>query len=170
MSIEGKIALVTGANSGLGKATALGLAQTGVRVVMVCRDQIRGEAAQQEIIERSGNTSVDLLLADLSSQRSIRHLADTFRAKYTHLNLLINNAGAVFMQRALSVDGIEMSLAVNHLASFLLTNLLLDILKASTPTRIINVGTRINTSLHLDDMQFEKRPYRGYIITSLRSD
>ncbi|MBI5668405.1 MAG: SDR family oxidoreductase [Chloroflexi bacterium] len=161
MSIEGKITLVTGANSGLGKATTVGLAQMGAHVVMVCRDQVRGEAARQEIIERSGNTHVDLLMADLSSQQSIRQLVNTFRAKHAHLHLLINNAGAVFMRRTLSADAIEMSLAVNHLAPFLLTNLLLDTLKSSAPARIINVGTRIGTSLNLEDLQFEQRPYRG---------
>ncbi len=161
MSVEGKIALVTGANSRLGKATTLGLAQMGAHVVMVCRDQVRGKAAHQEIIERSGNTHIDLLMADLSSQQSIRQLVNTFRAKHTHLHLLINNAGAVFMQRRLSADGIEMSLAVNHLAPFLLTNLLLDTLKFSAPARIINVGTRISTALNLEDLQFKQRPYRG---------
>lgn len=158
-----KVALVTGANSGLGKATALGLARLGATVIMVCRDRSRGEAAKAEIIAASGNASVDLLLADLSSQQAIRQLAQDFKAKYARLHLLINNAGGVFYTRSTSADGLEYSLAFNHLAPFLLTNLLLDTLKASAPARIINVTTRPfrNSYLHFDDLQFEKRRYNG---------
>ena len=98
-SMQGKVCLITGANSGIGKATALGLAQMGATVVMVCRDHARGEEAQREIKMKSGNDDVDLLFADLSSQLSIRQLADTFRQRYPHLHVLINNAGAGFTQR-----------------------------------------------------------------------
>lgn len=162
-ALTDKVALVTGANSGLGKATALGLAKLGATVVMVCRSRERGAAAKAAIIAASGNSSVDLLLADLSSQQAIRQLAQDFKAKYAHLHLLINNAGGVFYTRSTSADGLEYSLAFNHLAPFLLTNLLLDTLKASAPARIINVTTRpFRTSyLHFDDLQFEKRAYNG---------
>ena len=98
-TMQGKICLITGANSGIGKATALGLALMGATVVIVCRDRVRGEEAQREIQMKSGNDAVDLLLADLSSQQSIRQLVDTFRQRYTHLHVLINNAGAGFTQR-----------------------------------------------------------------------
>ena len=104
----------------------------GATVVMVCRDRARGEDAQREIQMKSGNDAVDLLLADLSSQQSIRQLAATFRQRYQHLHVLINNAGAGFTQRRETVDGLEMTFAVNYLAPFLLTNLLLDVLKRIT--------------------------------------
>jgi NAD(P)-dependent dehydrogenase (short-subunit alcohol dehydrogenase family) len=159
--MQHKIALITGANSGLGKATAIGLASSGFTVVMVARSRERGEIAQREIAAASGSSRVDLLIADLSSQVSIRTLATHFVEKYGSLHLLINNAGNSFMTRQMSPDGIEMSLAVNHLAPFLLTNLLLDTVKASAPARIVNVGTRLNTAIDLDDIQFERRPYRG---------
>ncbi len=163
-TLSGKTCLVTGANSGLGKATASGLAKLGATVVMVCRNRERGEAARSEIVGASGNPAVDLMLADLSSQQSIRQLADAFKAKYPHLHVLINNAGGVFYTRMVSADGIEYSLAFNHLAPFLLTHLLLDVLKASAPARIVNVTTRPwpNTVIHFDDLQFETRKYRGY--------
>jgi retinol dehydrogenase-14 len=163
-SLKDKVTLVTGANSGLGKATALGLAKLGATVVMVCRNKERGEAVQKEIITVSGNSAVDLLLADLSSQKDVHQLARDFKAKYQRLDVLVNNAGGVFMSRSLSVDGIEYSLAFNHLAPFLLTNLLLDVVKASTPARIVNVTTRLfaNSAVHFDDMQFEKRRYSGF--------
>ncbi len=162
--MRGKICIVTGANAGLGKATALGLAKLGATVVMVCRNKERGEAARKEIIAASGNQAVDLLLADLSSQQSIRQVAQDFKAKYQYLHVLVNNAGGVFMSRSVSADGIEYSLAFNHLAPFLLTNLLLDVLKASAPARIVNVTTRLfaNSAIHFDDLQFEKRRYSGF--------
>lgn len=158
-SMQGKVCLITGANSGIGKATALGLAQMGATVVMVCRDRAKGEEAQREIKMKSGNDAVDLLLADLSSQQSIRQLADTFRQRYPHLHVLINNAGAGFTQRQESVDGVEMTFAVNYLAPFLLTNLLLDVLKNSAPARIINVDSDNHRFVRLDmqDLQSQRR-------------
>jgi NAD(P)-dependent dehydrogenase (short-subunit alcohol dehydrogenase family) len=158
-SMQGKVCLITGANSGIGKATALGLAQMGATVVMVCRDRARGEEAQREIKTESGNDAVDLLLADLSSQQSIRQLADIFRQRYTHLHVLINNAGAGFTQRRESVDGLEMTFAVNYLAPFLLTNSLLDVLKNSAPARIINVDSDNHRFVRLDmhDLQLQHR-------------
>ncbi len=158
-SMQGKVCLVTGANSGIGKATALGLARMGATVVMVCRDRARGEEAQREIRRQSDNDAVDLLLADLSSQHSILQLAETFRQRYTHLHVLINNAGAGFTHRRESIDGIEMTFAVNHLAPFLLTNLLLDVLKNSAPARIINVDSDNHRFVRLDmrDLQLKHR-------------
>jgi NAD(P)-dependent dehydrogenase (short-subunit alcohol dehydrogenase family) len=97
--MDGKICMVTGANSGIGKATALALAQLGATVVMVSRDRGRGEAARDEIRARSGNTSIDLLLADLLSQQSIHQLAEQYRQRYTHLHVLINNAGVFNLSR-----------------------------------------------------------------------
>ncbi len=159
--------MVTGANSGIGKATALALAQMGATVVMVCRDRARGEEAQNEIRTKSKNNAIDLLLADLSSQQSIRQLAENFQHHYTHLHVLINNAGASFIgQRRETVDGMEMTFAVNYLAPFLLTNVLLDVLKASAPARIVNVSSDAQASgyIQIDDLQAEKlyKPMRTY--------
>jgi NAD(P)-dependent dehydrogenase (short-subunit alcohol dehydrogenase family) len=166
-SMQGKICMVTGANSGIGKATALALAQMGATVVMVCRDRAKGEEARSEITTKSRNNAVDLLQADLSSQQSIRQLVENFQHHYTHLHVLINNAGAAFPgRRRETVDGLEMTFAVNYLAPFLLTNLLLDMLKASAPARIVNVSSAAHKSgsIQLDDLQAEKhyRPMRTY--------
>src|SRR5213082_2323461 len=165
--MQGKICMVTGANSGIGKATALALAQMGATVVMVCRDRARGEEAKSEITTKSRNNAVDLLQADLSSQQSIRQLVENFQHHYTHLHVLINNAGATFPgRRRETVDGLEMTFAVNYLAPFLLTNLLLDVLKASAPARIVNVSSASHKSgyIQMDDLQGEKhnRSMRAY--------
>jgi NAD(P)-dependent dehydrogenase (short-subunit alcohol dehydrogenase family) len=160
-TMQGKVCLVTGANSGIGKATALGLARVGATVVMVCREESRGKAAQEEITKVSGNTSVDLMVADLSSQGAIRKLVADFKQRYTQLHVLINNAGVAMLRRTETVDGQEMTLAVNYLAPVLLTNLLLDTLKASAPARIINVSSDSQAAgkIELDNLQ-SKRHYR----------
>jgi retinol dehydrogenase 14 len=157
-----KVCLITGATSGIGKATAMGLAIMGASVVMVGRDRGRGEAAMAEIKESSGNASVDLMLADISSQEEIRRLADEFKEAYPRLDVLINNAGVFRSKRITTADGIETTFAVNHLAYFLLTNLLLDVLKASAPSRIVNVssGAQSNGIIDFDDLQGEKG-YKG---------
>jgi NAD(P)-dependent dehydrogenase (short-subunit alcohol dehydrogenase family) len=145
--MRGKICLVTGANSGIGKVTAAGLAKMGATVVMACRDQARGEETLADIQASSGNDAVALMIADLSSQASIHQLAQAFRATYPDLHVLVNNAGIGPWRRAVSVDGIEMTFAVNCLAPFLLTHLLLDRLRASAHARIINVTSAMNTPL-----------------------
>jgi retinol dehydrogenase 14 len=157
-----KVCLITGATSGIGKATAIGLARMGASVVMVGRDRGRGEAALAEIKEKSAHVSVDLMLADVSSQVQIRRLADEFNDTYPRLDVLINNAGVFLSKRLTTADGIEMTFAVNHLAYFLLTNLLLDVLKASAPSRIVNVssGAQGNGTIDFDDLQGEKG-YKG---------
>lgn len=158
-NMAGKVCLVTGANSGIGKVTALELARAGATVVMVCRNPSKGSAAQREIRQRSGNETVDLLLADLSSLQAVRQLATDFQQKYQQLHVLINNAGGPFMQRRLNVDGFEKTLVVNYFSVFLLTNLLLDMLKTSAPARIINVSSvaHFSAQLDLDDLQMTKR-------------
>lgn len=176
--MRGKVALVTGANGGIGKVIARGLARQEATVVMVSRNRTKGEEARREIVEATGNTSVDLLIADLSSQQSVRDLAGQFKERYANLHVLVNNAGAHVMQRKLSVDGIEMNLAVNHLSAFLLTNLLLDTLRASAPARIVNVASQAMAdtrpvtligkprpaTIDFDDLQSEKEfvPFEVY--------
>jgi retinol dehydrogenase-14 len=157
-----KVCLITGATSGIGKATAMGLANMGAGVVMVGRDRSRGEAAMADIKEKSGNASVDLMLADVSSQEQIRRLADEFKEAYPRLDVLINNAGVFRSKWITTAGGIEMTFAVNHLAYFLLTNLLLDVLEASAPSRIVNVssGDHSNGTIDFDDLQGEKG-YKG---------
>jgi NAD(P)-dependent dehydrogenase (short-subunit alcohol dehydrogenase family) len=158
MLMQGKICLATGASSGIGKATALGLARMGATVVMVCRDASKGQSALAEIRQKSGNSSVDLLLADLSSQEAIRRLASEYRSKYQQLHVLINNAGVYYTKRHITVAGIEAMFAVNYLARFLLTNLLLDIIKSCTPARVINVAGAYHAKgkINFDDLQGER--------------
>jgi NAD(P)-dependent dehydrogenase (short-subunit alcohol dehydrogenase family) len=154
-----KICLVTGGNSGIGKAVALGLAKTGATVVVVSRNKEKGQTAVADIIERSGNKNVELIQADMSSQNSIHQLADEFRARHEKLHLLINNAGVYLTRRSETEDGLESTFAINHLGPFLLTSLLLDILKASAPSRIVNVTSDAHkgAKIDFDDLQGEKR-------------
>jgi len=152
----GKVCLVTGANSGMGKATAEGLAKLGATIVMVCRDPQRGQAAHAEIVAQSGSETVDLFIADLSRQSEVRRLAETFKSKYPRLDVLINNAGLNVSRRALTEDGIETIFAVNYFAPFLLTHLLLEQLKASAPARVINLATWMHPPVDLDDLTREK--------------
>lgn len=160
--MNGKICMVTGATSGLGKVTAQVLAEKGAQVIIVARNQERGQATLDEIKAHTGNSSVVLMLADFSSQASIRQLAQNFKKQYSRLDVLVNNAGAMNMQRIVTVDGFENTFATNHLGYFLLTNLLLDILKTSAPSRIINVSSNASErgKIHFEDLQGEKR-YNG---------
>jgi NAD(P)-dependent dehydrogenase (short-subunit alcohol dehydrogenase family) len=160
-NMKGKICLVTGATNGIGKATAQALAQMGGTVVIVGRNAPKTAQLVEEIRTASGNKNVDALLADLSSQQEVRRLANEFKRRYSHLHVLLNNAGGYFLKRQLSVDGIEMTFALNHLAYFLLTNLLLDTIKASAPARIINVSSNAHASgkIEFDNLQGE-RNYR----------
>jgi NAD(P)-dependent dehydrogenase (short-subunit alcohol dehydrogenase family) len=153
--MAGKVCMVSGANSGIGKATALGLANIGATVVMVCRNQERGETALAEIKQKSSNEHIFLLLADLASQAAIRRLAEDFKKKFSALHVLINNAGIIPRKRQVTVDGFETQFAVNHLAPFLLTNLLLDTLKSSAPARIVTVSSDMHrgATINFDDLQ-----------------
>jgi NAD(P)-dependent dehydrogenase (short-subunit alcohol dehydrogenase family) len=164
--MRGKTCLVTGANSGIGRATAKGLALMGAHVVMVSRDRERGEAAQREIQSSATNASVDLLLADLSSQDEIRDLAAAVERDYPLLHVLVNNAGALVNPREETVDRMEYTFALNHLAPFLLTNLLRDLLKSSAPARIVNVTSEAHAMgrIHFNDLQglVRYRPLGAY--------
>ncbi|MFX1571666.1 MAG: SDR family oxidoreductase [Promethearchaeota archaeon] len=141
--ISGKICMITGANSGIGKATAIGLAKLGAHLVMVCRNQERAESAIKEIKEKSGNDLIDLLLADLSSQKEIHRVVDEFKKKYDKLDVLINNAGVTLPKYSLTIDGIEKTFAINYLAQFMLCILLFDVLKKGNPARIVNVASSV---------------------------
>ncbi len=163
IDMQGKICIVTGANAGIGYETTRGLAQAGATVVMVCRSAERGTAAQQELIAATGNTQIDLILGDLSIQADVRRVAADFKQKYDRLDVLVNNAGALFMSREETADGIELTWALNHLGYFLLTHELLDLLKASAPARIVNVSSdaQMGGALNMDDLEF-KKGYSGF--------
>jgi retinol dehydrogenase-12 len=136
-SLDGKTALVTGATNGIGRVTAKELARRGARVLLVARDRDRGETTAAEIREVSGGRAPDLLLADLSSQSEVCRLAQEVRELTPRLDLLVNNAGAIFDERKLSADGLEMTFALNHLAYFLLTLELLPLVEAASGSRIV---------------------------------
>jgi len=153
--------LVTGANSGIGKETARGLARLGHRVVLACRDAERGEAARRDIAETTGNPAVELMIVDLARQASIREFARTFLASHRELHVLVNNAGVWSTRRREGPDGIEETWAVNVLGYFLVTELLLGRLRESAPARIVNVASKLAGELDLDDVEFRRRPYSG---------
>ncbi len=157
MADGGKRVLVTGANAGIGKAAALELARAGAVVLMVSRDKARGEAARDEIAAQSGSASVRLYLADLSLLASVRQLAATVQAEHTHLDVLVNCAAVYKSERVLTPEGIELMFATNHLAYFLLTTLLLDLLQQSGAGRILNVSAPATTPLSFDDLNGERR-------------
>jgi NAD(P)-dependent dehydrogenase (short-subunit alcohol dehydrogenase family) len=161
--MQGKVCLVTGATAGIGAVTARTLAQGGATVVLVGRSRERCEATTARIRQETGNPAVAYLLADLSSQAEIRRLAQEFQHQQQRLDVLVNNAGGVFLRRQESVDGIEMTFALNHLGYFLLTNLLLDVLKASGPARVVSVASDAHRRLQgmdFDDLQGRNR-YSG---------
>lgn len=161
--MSGKICLVTGANSGIGRSTAHALAKMKAIVVMVCRDRQHAEPVRDEIKSASGNSNIELMICDLSSQADIRRFAAEFISTHERLDVLINNAGVVVRQRSLTEDGIESTFGVNHLGYFLLTHLLLDLLKKSAPSRIVNVSSAAHVygKIDFDDLQGEKK-YGGF--------
>lgn len=160
MDLSDKTALVTGANSGLGRAVAQALAARGARVLMAARDRERGERALAEIQAATGNDRLSLFLAELRSQAEVRRLAREVAEQAPVLDILINNAGTAYPKHCLTEDGIECTLAVNHLAPFLLTTLLFEQLKAAPHARVVNVGTRINYAMELGDLNWEGRKFR----------
>jgi NAD(P)-dependent dehydrogenase (short-subunit alcohol dehydrogenase family) len=169
--MESKVVLITGGTSGIGRAAATALAAMGAEVVVTGRSRERGELAVEEIRDTSGNARVSLMLADLAVQAEVRGLAEEFRERYDRLDVLVNNAGIIQSKRTETPDGIELTLAVNHLAPFLLTNLLLDLLKKSAPSRIITVSSeaRRGAKIDFEDLQSERRyrPFKVYGMTKL---
>jgi len=156
-SMTGRTVLVTGGSSGIGKATAAGLAALGARVGITGRDADRTRAAATDIARTSGNPAVDVFVADMSSQAEVRRLAGEVLDSYPRLDVLVNNVGGFWATRRVTADGLEHTFAVNHLAGFLLTDLLLDRLKASAPARIVNVssGAQAMGKMNFDDLQGE---------------
>lgn len=156
--MKGKIVLITGANSGTGKWTAIELAKMGGNVVMACRSKTRGEEALKEVKEISGNDNVKLMICDLASKESIRRFCDEFKSKYNRLDVLVNNAGVILPGRHETFDGYELQFGVNHLGHFLLTNLLLNLIISSAPSRIINVSSGAHKvgKIHFSDINLEK--------------
>jgi len=158
-----RVCLITGANRGLGLATSTGLARLGATVLMLCRDAARGERALGTVRRDSGNDDVKLVVADLASLVSIRRAAAEIAEQHAVLHALVNNAGVNVARRRESVDGFELTFAVNHLAPFLLTNLLLPLLEAGAPARIVNVTSSFERlgRIHFDNLQL----LRGYTAT-----
>lgn len=164
--MQGKTCVVTGANSGIGKATSLKLAEMNAQVVMVCRNKEKGKIALEEIKKITGNNTIDLMICDFASIKSIRNFAEDYKQKYKKLDVLINNHGIFNFKFHKTEDGFESMFAVNYLGSFLLTNLLLDVIKASSPARIIVVSSnvyKLARKKNLYDYNFEKRRFRGFI-------
>ncbi|MBC7474550.1 MAG: SDR family oxidoreductase [Candidatus Sericytochromatia bacterium] len=161
MDLKNKICIVTGANSGIGKVTALEIAKMGATVIMVCRSKEKGEKALEEVKNISNNKNVELMLCDFASQKSIRDFAEQFKSKYKSLHILVNNAGLIISDKSITKDGIESTFAINHLGYFLLTNLLLDLLKSSEPSRIVNVSSDGHKIGHIDfdDLNYEHKKY-----------
>ena len=167
-----KRALVTGATTGIGRATAVALGRMGMEVLLVARDRDKGESARAEVAA-AGAPSAAVLLADLSSMASVRARADEVRGRVDRLDVLVNNAGAIFATREVTAEGFERTFALNHLSYFLLTNLLLDRLRAAGPARIVNVSSAVHkpARVDFDDLQFEKSysAFGAYAVTKLEN-
>ena len=165
--LEGKTCLITGSTSGIGKEIAIALAKMKANIVVVGRNKAKCQATVEEIRRNASfdtnRNQISYLLADLASQASIHQLAKEFLDTYESLEILLNNAGVFLSRRLSTVDGIEYTFAVNHLAPFLLTNLIFERIKASTPSRIINTSSVAHRGAHInfDDLQFERRRYSG---------
>lgn len=158
-----KVTIVTGASSGIGAVTARELARDGFHVFMICRNREKGEAARQAMRDATGNDDVELIVADLGRQAEVHAAVEAFTRRSSRLDVLVNNAGAINLKRSTTADGIETTFAVNHLAPFLLTSLLLPVLKASTPARIVNVSSRAHFRTHMDFDDIEgKKHYEGW--------
>lgn len=164
-ALAGRVCVVTGASSGIGRATTHALARLGATLALVCRDRARGDDLVAEVGAASGHDRVALFVADLSSQAAVRELAGALMAAYPALHVLVNNAGVVNLRYTETTDGIETAFAVNHLAPFLLTHLLLGRLRAGSPSRIVNVASDVHRwgRIEFDDLG-RRRRYRGMAV------
>ncbi|KAL2080333.1 hypothetical protein ACEWY4_024126 [Coilia grayii] len=163
--LNGKTVVITGANTGIGKETAKDLARRGARVVMACRDTLRGEVSASEVRQDTGNGNVVVRQLDLSSLTSVRQFVNKLCATEDRLDILINNAGVMMCPKSLTEDGFETQLGVNHLGHFLLTILLLDMLKSSAPSRIVNVASiaHVGGKINFEDLFYNKTPYDSLV-------
>lgn len=161
--MSGKVCVVTGASTGIGRVTARELGRMGAHVVLACRNREKGEDALREVREQTGGAKAELLLCDFSALNDIRRASAEFLAAHSSLHVLVNNAGAIHAKREETEDGLERTFAVNHLGYFLFTDLLLECLKKSAPSRIVNVASRAHRSgqMHWDDLQYAKS-YSSY--------
>ena len=153
--MKDKICLITGATDGIGKETARYLGKQNAQLILVGRNPEKGEKVRKKLIEKTGNNQIEILTADLSNMKAIRYLAERIYSRYDRLDVLINNAGALFAQREETDEGLEKTFALNHLNYFLLTKLLLDLIKKGKNSRIINVASRahIGATLYFDNLQ-----------------
>jgi len=161
-TMEGRVCVVTGATAGIGFETARGIAQHGATVIIVGRSPERCSSAAHQIRSRTGNSKVEFLVSDLSMQNEIRRLAAELTARHPRIHVLVNNAGGLFLNGQTSPAGVEMTLALNHLGYFLLTNLLLDTLKASAPARVVNVSSYVHSGVRIDFSRLRWGGWRGY--------
>ncbi|MEL7832583.1 SDR family oxidoreductase [Fodinibius sp. Rm-B-1B1-1] len=173
MDLNNKLCVVTGANSGIGKETVRSFAADGAYIIMVCRNEKRAQQARQDIIEDTGNTGIEIVLADLAIQHDVRLAAQQITNQFDQINILVNNAGLIADKREETVDGIEKTLAVNHLAPFLLTNLLWDHLQKANETRVINVSSEVHRigakCFDINDLQLTENysPMNAYGVSKL---
>jgi NAD(P)-dependent dehydrogenase (short-subunit alcohol dehydrogenase family) len=163
VSVKDKVCIVTGGNSGIGKATVAGLAQRGATVVIACRDVDKGKAALDEVVAKTGSKDLHVMQLDLASLKSVRGFAAAFIAKFSRLDVLVENAGVLTGKRQLTADGLEMDFGVNHVGHFLLMELLLPVLKTSAPSRIVVVSSNLHSgaTLDFDDLQGERSWTKG---------
>ena len=159
--LAGRTCLVTGASAGIGRATARELARLGAKVVLAVRDPEKGEGTRSEIARATGNREVEVMVVDLAHQRAIRDFARAVAARHPRLDVLVNNAGVWLRRRRTSPEGIERTWATNVLAYFLVTELLLPLLRAAGEARVVNVASQLAGGLDLTDVEFRRRPYDG---------
>ena len=164
--MNGKVCMITGANSGIGKETARELSRMGATIIMLCRNEKKGKVSLEDIKSDTKNDKIELFIADLEKPETIKQMVKKFKEKYDRLDVLVNNAGLILLKHQLNENGIERTLAINHIGHFILTSLLLDLLKASAPSRIINVSSAGHTmaKLNFDDLMLKKKfgPLRAY--------
>lgn len=171
VKLDGKTVLITGANTGIGKETARDLAKRGARIIIACRDLEKAETAAKEISAESGNENIIVKKLDLADTKSVRAFSEQINKEERQINILINNAGIMMCPYSKTADGFEMQFGVNHLGHFLLTHLLLDLIKRSVPARIVNVSSKAHTmgSIQFDDLNSEKNysPLKAYAQSKL---